>query len=54
MNYIYVVESTETGAVSELMGDGGSKTVCLGMKIRGENSVKKIIHPAQDRLQCMS
>ena len=39
--------STENWAV---MGDIGSKPVGLGMKRQGENSVKKITHPAQDQL----
>ena len=42
--------STENGAVSELMGDIDSKTLCLGVKSHGENSVKKSTHPAQDQL----
>jgi hypothetical protein len=42
--------STENGAVSELMGDIGSKTVRLGMKRHGKNSVKKITNAAQDQL----
>jgi hypothetical protein len=42
--------SKENGAVSELMGDIGSKTVFLGMKSHGENSVKKIAHRSHDQL----